>query len=501
MSRGFPVPLPVPARPVRSGARAPAPGPPPRPEGSRRSTTRAHAPVDVRTVSNPCRPARRGPAATPPTVHRAGSLGRVGRAARQRDIPLLFRPASGECRCRPRARTPRTQDQPNPWATPARSADTVRYRRRRSPRLRSAFATMCIPNDAPVCRQRSMLQDQPPSSHSPRHVYHARIARSRAQLPAPTTQSGSSARVRALDGCCRGVRHPVATLTRRSGRFDESSHHPAMLPDHPIPGESETLVGREGTVEQESCRNRTGRFGISLDDSTPETRDQIEGTLQGSPRNTLASMSFGYEATRNPPVRQCGESSLVGSTALDPRQLVRRSELAPRHTDVLLEHESGVRSSRGYSGPLPLTVDAGVIAAFVDTLGMKCHAPATTRKRVAVLYQVCEGGPCTYVERFARPACRHEPTLDHAAVSRTASLLTQRRPRCPATSGSAGNRTPPGGLPDRKPARRVQSGRDGRRRRRRSRVTYEAGCPCRGHPPGFHVGADERRRRGVDTLP
>ena len=51
-----------------------------------------------------------------------------------------------------------------------------------------------------------------------------------------------------------------------------------MLADLAVTGEPELLVGRQGTVEQESGGHRIGALWVSLDGPAAQTRDEVKRT-------------------------------------------------------------------------------------------------------------------------------------------------------------------------------------------------------------------------------
>ena len=56
-----------------------------------------------------------------------------------------------------------------------------------------------------------------------------------------------------------------------------------MLADLAVVDESKLLVGRQGAVEEEACRNRTRGFVIALYLSAAETCDQIKRPIGAPP--------------------------------------------------------------------------------------------------------------------------------------------------------------------------------------------------------------------------
>jgi hypothetical protein len=72
--------------------------------------------------------------------------------------------------------------------------------------------------------------------------------------------------------------------------LDDPGHDPAVLADLAVTGEPELLVGRQGTVEQESGGHRAGALRVSLDGPAAQTRDEVKRTgaarsAPGTPRH------------------------------------------------------------------------------------------------------------------------------------------------------------------------------------------------------------------------
>src|SRR5215472_19175824 len=72
--------------------------------------------------------------------------------------------------------------------------------------------------------------------------------------------------------------------------LDDSGHDPAVLADLAVTDEPELLVGRQGTVEQESGGHRVGALRVSLDGPAAQTRDEVKRTgaarsAPGTPRH------------------------------------------------------------------------------------------------------------------------------------------------------------------------------------------------------------------------
>jgi len=72
--------------------------------------------------------------------------------------------------------------------------------------------------------------------------------------------------------------------------LDDRGHDPAVLADLAVTGEPELLVGRQGTVEQESGGHRAGALRVSLDGPAAQTRDEVKRTgaarsARGTPRH------------------------------------------------------------------------------------------------------------------------------------------------------------------------------------------------------------------------
>jgi hypothetical protein len=72
--------------------------------------------------------------------------------------------------------------------------------------------------------------------------------------------------------------------------LDDPGHDPAVLAHLAVTGEPELLVGRQGTVEQESGGHRAGALRVSLDGPAAQTRDEVKRTgaarsAPGTPRH------------------------------------------------------------------------------------------------------------------------------------------------------------------------------------------------------------------------
>src|SRR6185437_847711 len=173
---------------------------------------------------------------------------------------------------------------------------------------------------------------------------------------------------------------------------------------------AELLVRRQRAVEEEAGRHKRRVLRISLDGAPAEAGDQLERALDSSGGDALAAVPLAHVAAGDPPVRrQPLLALLVRGPALDPRQVLRRPELAPAQAVVAVEDERGVCSA----GPdeLVLAVAVGLGRLPIDALGVEPHAPATAEDPVVPLDQIGERGPRRLVERFDRVGhARRMPT-------------------------------------------------------------------------------------------
>lgn len=88
-----------------------------------------------------------------------------------------------------------------------------------------------------------------------------------------------------------------------------------------------------------------GCLGERLDRSTAETSDLAEGTGQRGGGNSSAAVVLINEEAGDAPVRQGYRGRAVGTLTLDPRQFVRRAELAPADAVNAVVYERRVRPS------------------------------------------------------------------------------------------------------------------------------------------------------------
>jgi hypothetical protein len=110
------------------------------------------------------------------------------------------------------------------------------------------------------------------------------------------------------------------------------------------------------------------------------------------------------EVARDPPVGRRRLALLVLGTALDPRQLARRSELAPAEAVVSVEDERGMGRALLHALELPLPVHC--CRVLVGAFGMEPDAPAPAEHAVVRLDQRGERVPRTLVERLDREGRR-----------------------------------------------------------------------------------------------
>ena len=73
--------------------------------------------------------------------------------------------------------------------------------------------------------------------------------------------------------------------------FDEAGHHPAVLPDHPVPREAEPFIGREPAVEEEARGHAVGALRVALDGPTAEAGYEVERTGQRRRRHARSQPS------------------------------------------------------------------------------------------------------------------------------------------------------------------------------------------------------------------
>ena len=83
--------------------------------------------------------------------------------------------------------------------------------------------------------------------------------------------------------------------------LDDFGDDPAVLADLAVGDESQLVVGREGAVEQEAGRNRTGRFGVAL--TLPPPRPAISQRARAPPWRRPAAVPVPTVAA----IRQLGK--------------------------------------------------------------------------------------------------------------------------------------------------------------------------------------------------
>ena len=79
-----------------------------------------------------------------------------------------------------------------------------------------------------------------------------------------------------------------------------------MLADLAVTNEPELLIGRQGTVEEESGGHRVGALGVSLDGPAAQTRDEIERTGERRRGNALTPVPLTDVTARASPARLSG---------------------------------------------------------------------------------------------------------------------------------------------------------------------------------------------------
>lgn len=147
----------------------------------------------------------------------------------------------------------------------------------------------------------------------------------------------------------------------------------------------------DSAVEEKAGRYRTGVFGIALDPSTAQARDEVEGPGESRCGDTPAPVTLAHKATDDSPIRQRDRLPFVDGPVFDPWHFVGSSELAPADAVSSVEHQRRTGGSGAHSVVLALSVDVWCIPG--NPFGVKADTPAATEDSVVALDESRECRP------------------------------------------------------------------------------------------------------------